>query len=74
MAFDMRAGDWREKIDHQSDFILGLTQGDAQRYPQLLRINAEFWDDPSISPAQSNALVHELIDLGRPTAAWPIAS
>lgn len=63
MAFEMYAGDTREVIGPQDEFIFLHVAKDPSRYPQLAAIWASFYDDPSVSPPQSGALVHELIDL-----------
>lgn len=63
MAFDMYAGDAKESIEHHEEFIFVLATENSSRYPQLSALWDRFYDDPSLSPQQSNSLVHELIDL-----------
>lgn len=59
----MYASDTREVIGPQEEFIFLHVAKDPSRYPQLAAIWAKFYDDPCLSPPQSGALVHELIDL-----------
>ena len=41
---------------------LALAYQDAQRYPQLVSVWNQYYDDPRFSYEQAGAIVHELID------------
>ena len=62
MAFDMYAGDRRERIESHEEFLFSLAS-DAPNYPELSALWENFYNSPRLSPQQANAVVHELIAL-----------
>jgi hypothetical protein len=63
MAFDMYAGDMHEAIGNHEEFLFALIEENDVRFPVLLMIWADFYEDPRLSSAQANALIHELLNL-----------
>ena len=63
MAFEMYTANRSEWIDHHEEYIFSLVEREPKRYPQLNRIWREFYNDPPITPEQSEQLVQELMDL-----------
>jgi hypothetical protein len=62
MAFDMYLNNKHEKIDHYEEGIFEIINEDDD-YPTLNWIWEKLYDGPSISPSQSNLLVHEMLKL-----------
>ncbi|MBA6339374.1 hypothetical protein H4J57_19505 [Colwellia sp. BRX8-7] len=62
MAFDMYSGIKEESIAHYEECIFSyVNQSDS--FPELKSICENFYRDPKISPAESNKIVHELIQI-----------
>lgn len=63
MGLDFYAGERHETIEHHEKFLFSLIEGQAAEYPQLTRIWYEYYDDPRISTAQAQQLLHEVLSL-----------
>lgn len=63
MALDLYAGERREQIGPQDEYLLQRAATESTLYPQLSALWSDFYSDPRISPRQAADLVHELLML-----------
>ena len=63
MAFTLYAGDIREVIGHDEEYLLNIVAQSEEKYPILFRLSCEFYDSPVFDDEQAGAIVHELIDV-----------
>ena len=61
MAMTLYAGEHREHIEPQDEFLLQLAESEQARYPQLTALWLAFYDSPRLSSRQAGELVHELL-------------
>ena len=63
MALDLYAGEHRERIAPQDEYLLQLADAESTGYPQLSALQAAFYDSPRLSARQAGELAHELLML-----------
>ena len=68
MSLELYCGDRQAAIAPHEDFIFSFVIDDP-RFPDLNELWQQYYSDPTISPAQANALVHELLLL-KDTLDW----
>ena len=71
MAFDMYAGDRKDKIDYHEEPLFKEISENYEEFPLLNEIWENFYDGPRFNPSQSNQLTHELLSLSESLSSNP---
>lgn len=60
MAFEMSAGDRKEAISHGEESVFAFVARAPDKYPELRRLEQQFYTSPTITPQTAKALAAEL--------------